>query len=358
MESSATQAERYAPLLRDYVASGRAEDLAAMRSVGTALAQLRVGARAVVEVHADAMARLCEGPPAGTGPVLFARLSEAEGELIDAFEKAKEGIVTPLPESWRRAIAEDSSVGELVEALAHELRMPLAPILAWAEMGAAQRLDPEMSQAAAQVIERSARSLLRTIDDVGALSRLSGDRPCIEREAVDLRMVVQRAVRAQVGAAELRGVDLRFSAPSSPLRVVGEPRWLEQAVANLVSNGIKFTAGAGSVEVIVEAVSASARVVVRDTGCGIDAVFLEPDAHESADVREPTARRHSGLGLGLAVARALVEEHGGTLRIERGGRGVGTLATLELPVEAHEYGLEIPGGAGESLARGPGPRAI
>lgn len=345
-------AECYAPLLREFVTRGREEDLAAIREVGAALAEERAEPLAVAETHADAMTRLCEMPPTEPGAIVFARLSEAEVELLEAFERVRRRISTPLPSAWNKVIARDSAVEELFVALAHELRTPLTPILTWAELGAESALDPDTRRAAMQVIERSARRLLRTIDDVSVASRIANDSLRVARDSIDLHEVVERAATAHVGTAESRGVELQVAVGSDVVPVVGDARRLEQAIGNLISNGIKFTSGGGVVKVQVETSNGLARLSVRDSGCGIAPEFQKRLFEEIASVDVQETRRHSGLGLGLSVARFLIEAHGGTLKVESPGVGRGAVAVLEIPLAVADQAPETRTPAGERTLAG------
>jgi CheY-like chemotaxis protein/anti-sigma regulatory factor (Ser/Thr protein kinase) len=133
-------------------------------------------------------------------------------------------------------------------------------------------------------------------------------------------------------AAQAKPVRLTFTCPVVPDPVTGDAIRLQQVFANLLSNAIKFTPPRGRVEVTLTSAASYAEIRVADTGQGIDAEFLPNIFERFSQADSSTTRRQGGLGLGLAIVRALVERHGGTVRAESPGRGLGATFTVRLPV--------------------------
>ena len=233
-----------------------------------------------------------------------------------------------------RADADDANrrKDEFLAIVSHELRNPLNSVLGWARLLGDGQLDPERAKAAINVIERNARALARIIDDLLDMSRIIGGSIRIDPLPVDLVAVIQGAVDAAQPAAQMKAVSLTFACPSVPDPAAGDAIRLQQVVSNLLSNAIKFTPAGGKVVVTLMAAGSHAEIRVADTGQGIAAEFL-PRLFERFTQADPsTTRRQGGLGLGLSIARALVERHGGSIQVESAGPGRGTTFTVRIPV--------------------------
>jgi signal transduction histidine kinase len=216
--------------------------------------------------------------------------------------------------------------------LSHELRTPLTPVLGWVNLlrsGAAT--DAQMLTQGLDAIERNARLQARLIDDLLDISRIVSGKLRIEWEPVDLCAVVGLATEPVRAEASTRDIKLLIEQPSAPLVVQGAPLRLQQVVWNLLSNAIKFTPRGGRVRVRVWREAGEARVEVSDTGIGITPEFLPHvfDSFRQAD--GSTTRQYGGLGLGLAIVRALAELHGGWVAAESEGEGGGARFTFGVP---------------------------
>ena len=193
------------------------------------------------------------------------------------------------------------------------------------------------------MIERSARSLAQLIDDLLDVSRMVTGKLRVERRPIDLGAVVAAAVEsARLGAAA-RGVELDVHlAPNLP-PVEGDPVRLQQVAANLISNAVKFTPREGRVDVSLSRVGAEARLVVADTGVGIEPEFLPHVFERFTQADSTSTRRYKGLGLGLSIARHLVERHGGHIEAFSRGMDQGTTFTVTLPLAVRAaQALEAP----------------
>ncbi|MDC3956209.1 response regulator [Polyangium jinanense] len=220
---------------------------------------------------------------------------------------------------------------QFLATVSHELRTPLNAILGWAVL-ARQKAPPQVERALS-VIERNARAQARIIDDVLDISRIVSGKFRLDMVPTNLVEVTQAAVESLRPVAEARGVKLAIAL--GPLGfTLGDPERLQQVVWNLLSNAIKFTPKDGTVELSAFLSGSNLLLRVTDTGQGIDASFMPYifEAFRQAD--GSTARRHGGLGLGLALVKQMVQAHGGTIFAVSDGIGKGSTFTVELPIRS------------------------
>jgi signal transduction histidine kinase len=236
------------------------------------------------------------------------------------------------------ADAANRAKDQFLAVLSHELRTPLSAILGWARLLTGGRLDESQQRHAAGIIERNAQLQSELVSDLLDVSRIVAGKLEIDRVPVDLLLVVRAAVEAAGADFEAKNVRLVTALDAVAGEILGEPRRLQQVMANLLSNAVKFTPPGGVVDVRLLRHETSARLIVADTGEGMDAAVLPRifDPFEQGDTS--TTRRHQGLGLGLAIVRQLVELHGGTIRAESDGKGKGATFTVDLPVLAVRRG--------------------
>lgn len=221
---------------------------------------------------------------------------------------------------------------EFLALLSHELRTPLGAILVWLGLLKQGGFDVAEKERALDIIERSARSLERIIEDLLHASRIAAGGLMLHPQLVDLRSVVQLAVDAGAGDAALKGVKLSWTQGPIPVWVRGDPGRLQQAVSNLLSNAIKFTPAGGDVDISMDLVEPQARVRVRDTGEGMSAAFLPLAFERFRQQDSSSTRAHHGLGLGLYVVRHVIANHGGLVSASSEGPGRGSVLTILLPL--------------------------
>ncbi len=227
------------------------------------------------------------------------------------------------------AQAANHAKDEFLATLSHELRTPLNAILGWTRLLARDALDPADAVRAIAIIERNALLQVKLIDDLLDISRIISGKLTIERNFVDVATFVSAAVDSSRPAADARGVTLTVELHDTPT-VAGDASRLQQVIINLLSNAIKFTPRDGTVTVTLTLDGDRVRVVVRDSGEGIEPAFLSRIFERFAQ-DDRHARRQGGLGLGLSIVRHLVEYHGGTVEAHSEGRGHGTTVTVSLP---------------------------
>jgi signal transduction histidine kinase/CheY-like chemotaxis protein len=228
------------------------------------------------------------------------------------------------------AEAANQSKDDFLSTISHELRTPLNAILGWAAMLRSGSIEAARAHRAVEAIFDNATRQGRLIEELLDVSRIVAGRASLDLQDVDLGENIRGAVEAMMPAAAAKSVDLTFDPPVD-VHVVGDPRRLEQVFLNLLSNAVKFTAPGGSVQVDVTASDAVIQVRVVDNGGGIEQDFLPHVFERFRQADSTTKRSVGGLGLGLFIARHLVEAQAGTIRVESEGPGRGATFTVTLP---------------------------
>jgi PAS domain S-box-containing protein len=235
-----------------------------------------------------------------------------------------------------RAAAEaaNSSKDEFIAMLAHELRTPLAPIrMAMHTLRSAAERDPDVHRATA-VVERQSRHLARLLDDLLDAARLAREKVVLDKRATSLQTVVGEALESSRELLEARRHAVGVSLPEAPVWLDVDPMRLTQVVGNLLNNAAKYTTPGGAITVTGEVVGQEAVLRIRDNGVGIapEALGRIFDLFAQGDGAVSCPER--GLGVGLTLARMLVEFHGGTLTAASEGRGHGSEFVVRLPLGA------------------------
>ncbi len=226
----------------------------------------------------------------------------------------------------------DRRKDEFLAILAHELRNPLAPIrnsLAVLRQADGNRAVREKAQA---MMERQIRQMVRLVDDLLDVSRITRNKMELRKERVELASAVQSAVETSAPLFQESGHRLMVSLPPEPIPLHADATRLAQVLANLLNNAAKYTEPGGSVWLTAERRGAEVMVSIRDTGIGIPAVMLPRIFEMFTQVDPSLERTHGGLGIGLTLVRRLVEMHGGTIQAASAGPGQGSEFTVRLPV--------------------------
>jgi signal transduction histidine kinase/ActR/RegA family two-component response regulator len=218
--------------------------------------------------------------------------------------------------------------------LSHELRTPLTAILGWSTMIMRHPEDAAQTTYAVQVIERSALRQARLVDDLLDVSRMVSGQIRLQLSGVSLEAIVDEALEAVRPGAEAKRLELvkRVDAPVGIVR--GDADRLQQVVWNLLSNAVRFTPEGGRIEVSLREIDNAAEIRVTDTGIGLSPDFVPHVFDRFRQADSSMSRTHGGLGLGLSIARHLVELHGGTVRAESAGEGQGATFSVRLPMQA------------------------
>jgi PAS domain S-box-containing protein len=221
---------------------------------------------------------------------------------------------------------------EFLATLSHELRTPTTGILGWVRLLKTGRLDDVQVQQALGALDRGARAQAAVLEDLLDMSRIVRGTLRLEPRATDVRQVLKSAVETVEPAVRSKGLQLQVDVPASVPLVSADPDRLRQVFWNLLTNAVKFTDRGGSIRASLVPERDYLKVDVVDTGRGIDAESLPYIFDRFRQADSSSTRSHGGLGLGLAIARHLVESHGGTLTATSEGHGRGARFTVRLPV--------------------------
>jgi len=268
---------------------------------------------------------------------------QGEKRLLREAEEQSHRFELLRAQQAREAAERENQVkDQFLATLSHELRAPLTPILGWTSMLRSGQVPKESVGHALEVIERNARMQSRLIEDLLDVSRIISGKLRAEKKALDLRAVVEKGIETVQSLADERKIRVEVRLADSPVRVAGDVGRLQQVVWNLASNAVKFGHEGGRVEVEVQGSASEARLVVRDDGAGIGPEFLPHVFERFSQASSGSTRLHGGLGLGLTIVRHIVEAHGGMVRAESAGPGLGATFTVTLP----------------GLTEAPGPQAV
>jgi signal transduction histidine kinase len=269
-----------------------------------------------------------------TVPVNFddgyrALLTSVAQHAAQAIDRAR--LYEATQQARADAEAANRSKDDFLSIVSHELRTPLSAVLGWASMLRTHALDAARAPRAIEAIYNNATRQVHLIDELLDVSRIVSGRASMDVGVVDLAESVRGAVETILPVAEAKGIDVRLDLAPGPVPVAADPRRLEQVFVNLLGNAVKFTPAGGRVTVQITASDSSIDVRVVDTGRGIDPAFLPHVFERFRQADGTTARSAGGLGLGLFIARRLVDAHGGRIRAESEGEGRGSTFIVSLP---------------------------
>lgn len=260
---------------------------------------------------------------------------KAEEELRQARDRLEERVrerTAEIEELLGRLGTADRRKDEFLATLAHELRNPLAPILHALQLLDLAQDDPAIQRQAREVVGRQVRQMVRLIDDLLDISRISNNKLRLRKELLDLATVVHSALEMTRPIIDGAGQQLTVLLPPDPVFVDADLTRLAQVFTNLLNNATKYTADGGHIRLAVEKRGSEVIVSVRDTGVGIAAEYL-PHLFEMFSQAVPALEKSGGgLGIGLALAQGVVRMHGGTIEARSEGLGKGSEFLVHLPV--------------------------
>lgn len=277
-----------------------------------------------------ALVALRTAPGSGFGDddrVLLAELARRAALALDNVR-----LLAAAQAALREAEGASRVKDEFLAMLGHELRNPLAPIVSTLEVMA--RRDGERHAGERRIIERQVRHLSRLVDDLLDVSRIVAGKVELRRSDVDLRDVIARALEQLQPLLALRSTPPRLELPDKPLAVWGDPLRLTQVVANLLANAAKFSGADGRIAIEAGSDGAEAWLAVEDDGEGIAPDLLPRVFDTFVQGAQRRDAGQGGLGLGLAIARGIVDMHGGRIGVQSAGRGQGSRFTVHLPLAA------------------------
>lgn len=242
-----------------------------------------------------------------------------------------------LLESERIARSEAERLGrlkdEFLATLSHELRTPLSAILGWASLLQKPNVKPNDVADGLQIIVRNARLQAQLVSDLLDMNRIVSGKLRLDPAIVDLRKVAEHVISSFRPTASTKDVELVLVGEAESLEVSADGNRIQQIIWNLISNAIKFTPEGGRVEIACAGEGDMAVITIKDSGEGIAPEFL-PHIFERFRQADPSyTRRHGGLGLGLAIAKQLVELHGGNIDVRSEGPGQGSTFMVRLPLK-------------------------
>jgi len=274
----------------------------------------------------------------GTNLGLVQLASKQEGE----FSETDEAILVQLAQVAAVALEnarlydqlreQDRRKDEFLATLAHELRNPLAPIRTGLQV--LQRdSNAEQANKTRQMMERQLGHLVRMVDDLLDISRVTLGKLTLKKERVDFRAILHSALETARPLIELNGHELALRLSKDPLPLEADPTRLAQVIANLLNNAAKYTPAGGRIQLTADIDNAAALVIrISDTGIGIPPDMVQRVFDMFTQVGRSIDRAQGGLGIGLTLVRRLVQMHGGTIDAESPGTGLGSTFTIRLPL--------------------------
>jgi signal transduction histidine kinase/ActR/RegA family two-component response regulator len=285
-----------------------------------------------------------------------AALEASLERLVDERDQARHALAAAvaerdraqaaLHEADRRTALARERLDEFLATLAHELRNPLAPIRSAAQIMRMAEGDHATVSAARAIIERQLKHLVRLIDDLVDVSRIMRGKLELSRERVDLASVLQVAIETNRPLLESKQQHIKVELPAEPLIVEADTTRLAQVFANLLNNGAKYSDPRSDILIHAARTGGRAVVTITDRGAGIEREMLASIFDMFTRVERPQASPHDGLGVGLTLAKRIVELHGGSLSADSEGPGMGSVFTVE---------LELMEACGEETRMAPAP---
>jgi signal transduction histidine kinase/CheY-like chemotaxis protein len=269
------------------------------------------------------------------------RPAEREVQLADICARAAADTVAAIRQQQTLQEA-DRRKDEFLAMLAHELRNPLAAMRYSLEILRIGDSEPAILERARGALDRQLVQMVRLIDDLLDVSRISSGKIELRRELLDLGQALRNAIETSTAQLEGAGHELTILLPAHPVLVDGDQTRLVQVFGNLLANAAKYTPPRGHVALALEHEGERARVTVRDDGVGIPASMLPGVFEMFTQVDGSRQRSQGGLGIGLGIAKRLVEMHGGTIEAQSDGPGRGTTFVVHLPTSPgfHPFAAE------------------
>jgi two-component system, sensor histidine kinase len=244
----------------------------------------------------------------------------------------------------------DQRKDEFLATLAHELRNPLAPIRTGLHILAKMPGGDERSLRLHEIMERQMGQMVKLIDELLEVSRISTGKVVLQKERVDMRSVINLALEGSQPLVDAARHSLHVEMLDEPVWVFGDPSRLAQVVSNLVNNAAKYTPNGGRIRVVLSQQGDDAVVSVEDSGMGIPENMLTHVFDMFAQVNRTLDRSQGGLGIGLSLVRRLMELHGGSVEAQSEGPDCGSRFTLRMPASQAGEGLDVQRGNDVVLA--------
>ncbi len=226
---------------------------------------------------------------------------------------------------------------EFLATLSHELRTPLTAIMGWAQMLASGRVPPGDMVKAGEVIKRNANNQRQLIEDLLDMSRIVSGKLRLNVQNVYPIIPIEAAVETVRPSAVVKGIRIRKILDPLAGPISGDPDRLQQVIWNLVNNAVKFTPRDGTITIVLRRAESHVEISVTDSGEGIETDFLPNVFARFSQANSSATRKHGGLGLGLSIAKQIVELHGGTIHVTSEGKGKGAAFLVKMPMFALKF---------------------
>jgi signal transduction histidine kinase len=246
-----------------------------------------------------------------------------------------------LPLTCDQQISKNPDRDMLLAVVSHELRTPSNAILGWAQLIKEGQADKETLAHGIEVIERNARLQAQLIEQLLDFSRVNNGLLRLDAQRASLAPILEAAIDTMLPQAQAKEIDLHMELGASACAVICDPPRLHQVITNLLANAIKFTPSGGRVGIRLARQSSYAEITVSDTGRGIPTEFLPHIFEPYRQAGTDSATAHDGLGLGLTIARHIIERHKGKIHAESLGEGTGTKFTITLPLEDETASINL-----------------
>ncbi len=256
----------------------------------------------------------------------------AAGEERARGEAEREELLRKERSARQSAETADRAKDEFLAVLSHELRTPLNAVYGWARLLQEHPPDPAFSARAVDAIVRNSQAQVQLIDDLLDVSRIVTGKLRLDVRTVDVNDVINESLESVAPAAEAKGLTIQKRLDPRAGPIVGDPARLQQVVWNLLMNAVKVTPRGGRIEIWLERVASQVEIAVSDTGEGITAELLPYIFERFKQSDSSSTRAHGGLGIGLTLARHLVDLHGGTIEAASAGPGSGATFRVRLPI--------------------------
>lgn len=259
-------------------------------------------------------------------------LSEVErrAKALEASNRSLEREMTERQAAEDALRLADRRKDEFLATLAHELRNPLAPLLNSLNILRSPQQDPVVHDRAQSVMERQLKQMVRLVDDLLDVSRITTGKLAISKVCIDIQSVIRDAVESSSTFIKERGHELTLDIPEEPVYIKADPIRLAQVFSNLLNNSAKYTNPGGSIQFAASVINDGVLFTITDNGIGIEPDMLNNIFDMFTQVDQTLERAQAGLGVGLALARHLVELHGGQLQVSSPGTGCGSTFSLRL----------------------------